>query len=111
MFLRFILFILMISPAVTFASFPVVQINDTIVVDGKTYIDVGVDSLSIFKLPNENVKDYRARLLRNKALITNSPNHQKSVKTPITFWQIIGIIVILWVLILIVATVGFIDSI
>ena len=111
MFLRFILFILMISPAVTFASFPVVQINDTIVVDGKRYIDVGVDSLSIFKLPNENVKDYRARLVRNKALITNSPNHQKSVKTPITFWQIIGILAILWVLIIIIVTAASLDSI
>jgi hypothetical protein len=111
MFLRLILFILMIFPAMTFASFPVLQINDTIIIDGKRYIDVGVDSLSIYKLPNENIKDYRARLLRNKALITNSPNHQKSVKTPITFWQIIGIIVILWVLILIIATIGFIDSI
>ena len=111
MFLRFILFILMISPAVTFASFPVLQINDTIIIDGKRYIDVGVDSLSIFKLPNENIKDYRARLLRNKALITNSPNRQKSVKTPITFWQIIGILAILWVLIIIIAIVRFIDSI
>ena len=111
MVLRLSLLFLMTFPFVTFASFPISQINDTIIVEGKSYIEAGLDSLSIFKLPNENIKDYRARLIRNKALITDHKNQQKTVKNPITFWQIIGIILILWLLISIIALATIVETI
>ena len=90
-------------PILTFASFPIdsaMQLNDTIVVEGKKYKEVAIDSLYKYPLTNESVKEYRARLKRN-SIITSDVNSNR-ISTPITFWQVLGILAILWLLYLII---------
>ena len=97
--MRKLLFILLISPNFMFASFPVSDYvySDTIVIDGSKYIEVGVDSLYNLPLPNENLSEYRVRLKKY-----NIQNSQISVKTPITFWQVILILAIIWLIVIVI---------
>ena len=96
--MRKLLFILLISPNFMFASFPVsdYEYSDTIVIDGSKYIEVGVDSLYKLPLPDEDLSEYRVRLKKY-----NIQNSQNSLKAPITFWQIILIIGIVFLIIFI----------
>ena len=90
--MRKLLFILLISPNFMFASFPISDYvcSDTIVIDGSKYIEVGVDSLYKFPLPDEDLNEYRARLKKY--------NIQKSIKTPITFWQVILMLALIFLI-------------
>ena len=97
--MRKLLFILFVSPNFMFASFPIsyYEYSDTIVIDGSKYIEVGVDSLYKLPLPNEDLSEYRVRLKKY-----NIQNSQNSVKTPITFWQIILILAIIWLIVIVI---------
>ena len=96
--MRKLLFILFVSPNFMFASFPIsyYEYSDTIVIDGSKYIEVGVDSLYKLPLPDEDLSEYRVRLKKY-----NIQNSQNSLKAPITFWQIILIIGIVFLIIFI----------
>ena len=88
--MRMFFVILLFLPSFLFASFPIICLEntDTINVSGVQYKEIGVDSLFKYPLPNENIKQYRERLK-----IKNIQDSKESVKTPITFWQIILIMI------------------
>tara|TARA_B000000437_G_scaffold50702_1_gene35763 strand:+ start:1995 stop:2312 length:318 start_codon:yes stop_codon:yes gene_type:complete len=91
--------ILLFLPSFLFASFPTICLEntDTINISGVQYKEIGVDSLFKYPLPNENIKQYRERLK-----IKNIQDSKESVKTPITFWQIILIMLIIILVIFII---------
>ena len=81
-------------PLFLLASFPISHNVDTIVIDGKMYRSIGVDSLAKYPLEKESLSEYRLRLSKQGI---NGENVIKDRK-PITFWQILGIIAIIWLL-------------
>lgn len=81
-------------PLFLLASFPISHNVDTIVVKGKMYKSIGVDSLAKYPLEKESLSEYRARLSKQSL---NGENIIKDRK-PLTFWQILGIIAIIWLL-------------
>ena len=81
-------------PLFLLASFPISHHVDTIVVEGKMYRSIGVDSLAKYPLKKETLSEYRARLSKQGI---NGENIIKERK-PLTFWQILGIIAIIWLL-------------
>ena len=81
-------------PFFLLASFPISHNVDTIVVKGKMYKSISVDSLSKYPLEKESLSEYRARLSKQSL---NGENIIKDRK-PLTFWQILGIIAIIWLL-------------
>ena len=91
--------ILLFLPSFLFASFPTICLEntDTINISGVQYKEIGVDSLFKYPLPNENIKQYRERLK-----IKNIQDSKESVKTPITFWQIILIVLIVSLVVVVV---------
>ena len=93
-------------PLFLLASFPISHNVDTIVVEGKMYRSIGVDSLAKYPLKKETLTEYRARLSKQGI---NGENIIKERK-PLTFWQILGMIAIIWLVGSIVATLQFIDA-
>ena len=81
-------------PLFLLASFPISHNVDTIVIDGKMYRSIGIDSLAKYPLEKESLSEYRLRLSKQGI---NGENIIKE-KKPITFWQILGIIAIIWLL-------------
>ena len=81
-------------PLFLLASFPISHNVDTIVIDGKMYRSIGIDSLAKYPLEKESLSEYRLRLSKQGI---NGENIIKERK-PITFWQILGIIAIIWLL-------------
>ena len=81
-------------PLFLLASFPTYHNVDTIVVEGKMYRSIGIDSLAKYPLEKESLSEYRLRLSKQGI---NGENIIKERK-PITFWQILGIIAIIWLL-------------
>ena len=81
-------------PLFLLASFPISHYVDTIVIDGKMYRSIGVDSLAKYPLEKESLSEYRLRLSKQGI---NGENIIKERK-PITFWQILGIIAIIWLI-------------
>ena len=81
-------------PLFLLASFPISHNVDTIVVEGKMYRSIGIDSLAKYPLEKESLSEYRLRLSKQGI---NGENIIKERK-PITFWQILGIIAIIWLL-------------
>ena len=70
------------------------------------YRSIGVDSLAKYPLKKETLSEYRARLSKQGI---NGENIIKERK-PLTFWQILGMIAIIWLVGSIVATLQFIDA-
>ena len=93
-------------PLFLFASFPISHNVDTIVVNGKMYRSIGVDSLAKYPLEKESLSEYRVRLSKQGI---NGESLIKERK-PITFWQILGILAIIWIVGSIIATLQFIDT-
>ena len=93
-------------PLFLLASFPISHNVDTIVIDGKMYRSIGIDSLAKYPLEKESLSEYRLRL-RKQGI--NGENIIKERK-PLTFWQILGILAIIWIVGSIVATLQFIDT-
>tara|TARA_X000000368_G_scaffold386861_1_gene347105 strand:- start:592 stop:873 length:282 start_codon:yes stop_codon:yes gene_type:complete len=89
-----------------FASFPISHNVDTIVVNGKMYRSIGVDSLAKYPLEKESLSEYRIRLSKQGI---NGESLIKERK-PLTFWQILGILAIIWIVGSIIATLQFIDT-
>ena len=81
-------------PLFLLASFPISHNVDTIVIDGKMYRSIGVDSLAKYPLEKESLSEYRLRISKQGI---NGENIIKERK-PITFWQILGIIAIIWLI-------------
>ena len=93
-------------PLFLFASFPISHNVDTIVVNGKMYRSIGVDSLAKYPLEKESLSEYRVRLSKQGI---NGESLIKERK-PLTFWQILGILAIIWIVGSIIATLQFIDT-
>ncbi len=93
-------------PLFLFASFPISHNVDTIVVNGKMYRSIGVDSLAKYPLEKESLSEYRIRLSKQGI---NGESLIKERK-PLTFWQILGILAIIWIVGSIIATLQFIDT-
>ena len=84
-----VLFFILFIPMFSFASFPVkedFQLIDTIIINGKKYIGVGVDSTSNYPIEKETLAEYRARL-KNQNI--------NYVKKPINLGRIILIVSVL----------------
>ena len=81
-------------PLFLLASFPISHNVDTIVIDGKMYRSIGVDSLAKYPLEKESLSEYRLRLSKQGIDGENIIKERK----PITFWQILGIIAIIWLI-------------
>ena len=58
------------------------------------YRSIGIDSLAKYPLEKESLSEYRLRLSKQGI---NGENIIKDRK-PLTFWQILGIIAIIWLL-------------
>jgi len=93
-------------PLFLFASFPISHNVDTIVVNGKMYRSIGVDSLAKYPFEKESLSEYRIRLSKQGI---NGESLIKERK-PLTFWQILGILAIIWIVGSIIATLQFIDT-
>lgn len=95
-----IILLFIFSPFFLFASFPVKNhiFLDTIIENGKVYKEISVDSLYKFPLEGETLQEYKARLKRNQVVSKNS-DLIKSKKKSWSFWQIIGLLAIIWVII------------
>ena len=81
-------------PLFLLASFPMYHSTDTIVIEGKMYRSIGIDSLAKYPLEKESLSEYRLRISKQGI---NGENIIKERK-PITFWQILGIIAIIWLI-------------
>ena len=81
-------------PLFLLASFPMYHNADTIVIEGKMYRSIGIDSLAKYPLEKESLSEYRLRISKQGI---NGENIIKERK-PITFWQILGIIAIIWLI-------------
>ena len=97
--MRNLIILIFLLPVSAFASFPVisdVQFNDTIIENGKIYKEVTVDSLYKYPLKNESMQDYRKRL-KSKGFVNGVKAESfRTPRTPLTFWQVIGILAIIW---------------
>ena len=90
-------FIFLFLPLFSFASFPV-NLNflssDTIIRNGKIYVDVGVDSLSKYPVEKETLTEYRARL-KKQLNQQNSNNNTVSSKTSVNWTSVIITLLVL----------------
>ena len=81
-------------PLFLLASFPISHNVDTIVIDGKMYRSIGIDSLAKYPLEKESLSEYRLRISKQGIKGENIIKERK----PLTFWQILGIIAIIWLI-------------
>ena len=84
-------------PLFSFASFPIkldFQSSDTIIRNGKIYVDVGVDSLSKYPVEKETLTEFRARF-KKQLNQENSNNNTLSSKTSINWTTVIIFLLIL----------------
>ena len=81
-------------PLFLLASFPMYHNADTIVIDGKMYRSIGIDSLAKYPLEKESLSEYRLRISKQGIKGENIIKERK----PLTFWQILGIIAIIWLI-------------
>ena len=85
------LFCLLFFPLFGFASFPIefaFQSSDTIIRNGKIYVDVGVDSLSKYPVKQETLTEYRERL-KTQLNQENSNNNSVSSKISVNWTTVI----------------------
>ena len=90
-------FIILFFPLFSFASFPIkldFSSSDTIIRNGKIYVDVGVDSLSKYPVEKETLTEYRERL-KKQLNQQNSNNNTVSSKTSINWTSVIIFLLIL----------------
>tara|TARA_B110000495_G_C22752218_1_gene440684 strand:- start:42 stop:410 length:369 start_codon:yes stop_codon:yes gene_type:complete len=100
------LFCLLLFPLFSFASFPIeldFQSSDTIIRNGKIYVDVGVDSLSKYPVKKETLTEYRERLkkqLNKNNSSNNSSYSKKSINWTaiIITWLVIGALITVLIL-------------
>ena len=95
--MRNFLFCLLFFPLFIFASFPIkldFHSSDTIIRNGKIYVDVGVDSLSKYPVEKETLTEYRARL-KKQLNQQNSNNNTLSSKTSVNWTSVIITLLVL----------------
>ena len=95
--MRNFLFCLLFFPLFSFASFPIkldFQSSDTIIRNGKIYVDIGVDSLSKYPVEKETLTEYRARL-KKQLNQQNSNNNTLSSKISVNWTTVIMFLLIL----------------
>ena len=91
------IFIFLFTPLFSFASFPIkldFPSSDTIIRNGKIYVDVGVDSLSKYPVEKETLTEYRARL-KKQLNQQNSNNNTASSKTSVNWTSVIITLLVL----------------
>ena len=95
-----IILLFIFSPFFLFASFPVKNhiFLDTIIENGKVYKEISVDSLYKFPLEGETLQEYKSRLKRNQVMSKNL-DLVKSKRQSWSFWQILGVLAIIWLII------------
>jgi hypothetical protein len=95
-----IILLFIFSPLFLFASFPVKNhiFLDTIIENGKVYKEISVDSLYKFPLEGETLQEYKSRLKRNQVMSKNL-DLVKSKRQSWSFWQIVGLLAIIWLII------------
>ena len=90
-------FIFLFLPLFSFASFPI-NLNflssDTIIRNGKIYVDIGVDSLSKYPVEKETLTEYRERLKRQLNQ-ENSSSNTVYEKKPVDWTKIIIIFLVI----------------
>ena len=90
-------FIFLFTPLFSFASFPIkldFPSSDTIIRNGKIYVDVGVDSLSKYPVEKETLTEYRARL-KKQFNQENSSNNTANEKKSVDWTKIIIIFLVI----------------
>ena len=95
--MKIFLFYLLFFPLFSFASFPIeidLQPSDTIIRNGKIYVDVGIDSLSKYPVEKETLTEYRERL-KTQLYQENSNNNSVSSKTSVNWTTVIMFLLIL----------------
>ena len=90
-------FIILFLPLFSFASFPIkldFPSSDTIIRNGKIYVDIGVDSLSKYPVEKETLTEYRERL--KNQLNQEKSNHKRgSSKTSVNWTSVIITLLVL----------------
>ena len=92
-------------PIFCFASFPVqedFQLIDTVIINGKIYIDIGVDSTSNYPLEKETLSEYRERL-------KNQNITQVNAKKSIDWTRIIITLLILFAIVSLIVSIAFLN--
>ena len=92
-------------PLFCFASFPVqedFQLIDTVIINGKIYIDIGVDSTSNYPLEKETLSEYRERL-------KNQNITQVNTKKSIDWTRIIITLLILFAIVSLIVSIAFLN--
>ena len=107
------LFCLLFFPLFSFASFPIeidFQSSDTIIRNGKIYVDIGIDSLSKYPVEKETLTEYRERLKRQFNQ-ENSKLNTAYEKKPVDWTKIIIIFLVIGALMSYILMKLFFDSI
>jgi hypothetical protein len=90
-------FIFLFLPLFSFASFPI-NLNflssDTIIRNGKIYVDIGVDSLSKYPVEKETLTEYRERL-KNQLNQEKFRSNTVYEKKPVDWTKIIIIFLVI----------------
>ncbi|MDC3104930.1 hypothetical protein OA521_01160 [bacterium] len=92
-------------PLFCFASFPVqedFQLIDTVIINGKIYIDIGVDSTSNYPLEKETLSEYRERL-------KNQNITQVNTKKSIDWTRIIITLLVLFAIVSLIVSIAFLN--
>lgn len=100
-------------PLFGFASFPIkfnFQSSDTIIKNGKIYVDVGVDSLSKYPIEKETLTEYRERLKKQLTKETSNSNTVSS-KTSVNWTAIIITFLILFAIIIFLVSRAFLNTV
>ena len=74
------LIIILSFPLICFASFPIksdFQKNDTIIINGKVFVETEVDSLSRYPIEKETLAQYKERLKKQR--LTGNENQKVKV--------------------------------
>ena len=77
------LIIILSFPLICFASFPIksdFQKNDTIIINGKVFVETEVDSLSRYPIEKETLAQYKERLKKHMNINTNTSKPEASWK-------------------------------
>ena len=93
-----ILLLFFCFPLFCFASFPVkedFQLIDTVIINGKIYIDIGVDSTSNYPLKKETLSEYRERLKNQNITQVNTKKSVDWTRVIITFLVLFAIVSLL----------------
>ena len=96
--LKKILLLFFCFPLFCFASFPVqedFQSIDTVIINGKIYIDIGVDSTSNYPLKKETLSEYRERLKNQNITEVNAKKSIDWTRIIITFLVLFAIVTLL----------------